>query len=434
MTEPLLSVRGLSTRFRTERGSVTAVDDVSSTWPRRTRGHRRRVGLGQERHRAVHPAPGSPTRRALSTGGQILFDGQDLLKLPGCGHARHPRRPHRDDLPGADGSLNPSLTVGLQIAEPVTSTAKPPGRGAGRARVLLEKVSIPDAAAACGVPHQFSGGMRQRTMIAMALACQPRLIIADEPTTALDVTVQAQILDLLKGSAAARWAARWCSSRTTWAWWRATPSVVVMYARPRGRTGPAVRASCIFQPARHPVPRAAWRRCRCRLDGPTGETPEPSPSMGAPTCRRCPGCAFAPAAAWPHDRRRAERPGPAATPATCTPACARLKPQPDATDCCRCSNPERSALPAHRRRPCGGAIGAVEIAWTVCRSRCSAARPWAWWAKVAAARAPTSLAILRMLPVTEGRIVFEGQDITQQAARRVPPPHADGLPGPGTAR
>ena len=133
--------------------------------------------------------------------GEILFDGQDLLKLDDAGiraiRGNHIAMIFQEPM----SSLNPALTVGLQVAEPINVHRGTPWGKALRqaATELLGRVRIPDAASRLGsYPHQYSGGMRQRVMIAMALACQPRLIIADEPTTALDVTVQAQILDLLK--------------------------------------------------------------------------------------------------------------------------------------------------------------------------------------------------------------------------------------------
>jgi len=132
--------------------------------------------------------------------GEILFDGVDLTKLddPGIRAVRGNKIAMIFQEPMS--SLNPALTVGLQVAEPInvhrgTAWAK----AYEAATELIGRVRIADAASRLNsYPHQYSGGMRQRVMIAMALACAPRLIIADEPTTALDVTVQAQILDLLK--------------------------------------------------------------------------------------------------------------------------------------------------------------------------------------------------------------------------------------------
>ena len=148
--------------------------------------------------------------------GSIRFEGRDLLTLPPAGAARDPGRPHRDDLPAAAASLNPVMHVGRQIAEVLElhrgMTRRSPRRAASSCMTM---VGIPDAERRLDAyPHEMSGGMAQRVMIAMALACEPELLIADEPTTALDVTIQAQILDLMRSSAR-RPARRSSSSPTT---------------------------------------------------------------------------------------------------------------------------------------------------------------------------------------------------------------------------
>ena len=200
VTQPLLEVKHLTTRFRTERGELTAVDDVSfSVAPGQTLAIVGESGSGKSvtALSLMRLIPDPPGR---ITGGQILFEGQDLVKMTEA--QMQAIRGDRIAMIFQEpmSSLNPALTVGMQIAEPVNLHRKMPWTQAFEvAKSLLGKVRIPDAASRLQTwPHHYSGGMRQRTMIAMALACQPKLIIADEPTTALDVTVQAQILDLLK--------------------------------------------------------------------------------------------------------------------------------------------------------------------------------------------------------------------------------------------
>ena len=200
MATPVLQVRNLTTRFKTERGVVTAVDNISfEVAAGETLAIVGESGSGKSvtSMSILRLIPSPPGR---IENGEILFDGKDLLKL-----SEDEMRAIRGDriamvFQDSMSSLNPSITIGKQIAEPITLHRNASWKEAyDKARDLLSMVQIPDAQDRLSVyPHQFSGGMRQRSMIAMALACQPKLIIADEPTTALDVTVQAQILDLLK--------------------------------------------------------------------------------------------------------------------------------------------------------------------------------------------------------------------------------------------
>ena len=195
----LLSINNLSVSFQTDRGIVQAVDQVSFD-----------VDAG-ETLAIVGESGSGKSVTALSilqllgdagtiSDGQIVFDGQNLLDLPekDIRNIRGDRIAMIFQEPMS--SLNPVLTIGKQVAEPIWLHRKKTWNEAlDQAEELIKKVSIPDARQRLDAyPHQFSGGMRQRVMIAMALACEPKLIIADEPTTALDVTVQAQILSLLK--------------------------------------------------------------------------------------------------------------------------------------------------------------------------------------------------------------------------------------------
>jgi peptide/nickel transport system ATP-binding protein len=200
MAEPLLEIRDLVTEFRTERGVVRAVDGVSFEIPRgQTLGVVGESGCGKSvTALSVMRLVASPPGRIAS--GHIRYAGKDLLALDE--RAMRAIRGNRIGMIFQEPmtSLNPVFTVGDQVAEAVRLHQ---GKSRKEARAvaieMLTKVGIPAPAERVDdYPHQLSGGMRQRVMIAMALACKPDLLIADEPTTALDVTIQAQILDLLR--------------------------------------------------------------------------------------------------------------------------------------------------------------------------------------------------------------------------------------------
>jgi peptide/nickel transport system ATP-binding protein len=199
MAEPLLAVEHLTTVFETERGTLRAVDNVSfSVGAGSTLAVVGESGCGKSvTALSIMRLVASPPGRVVS--GSALFEGMDLLALDE--DRMRALRGNRISMVFQEPmtSLNPVYTVGSQIAEAVRVHAGEP-REAARERALemLQLVGIPSPAERIDAyPHQLSGGMRQRVMIAMALACKPSLLIADEPTTALDVTIQAQILELL---------------------------------------------------------------------------------------------------------------------------------------------------------------------------------------------------------------------------------------------
>ncbi len=198
--QPLLQVRGLKTVFHTKGRLVTAVAGVDfDLQPGETLGIVGESGSGKSvtMLSLMRLVPSPPGR---IVGGQVLFDGRDLLAL-----SRAEMRAVRGKeiamiFQDPMTSLNPVLTIHQQMSEAIMLHLGLSRREArARALELLQQVGIPDAANRLDdYPHQFSGGMRQRVMIAMGLSCNPRLLIADEPTTALDVTIQAQITTLVK--------------------------------------------------------------------------------------------------------------------------------------------------------------------------------------------------------------------------------------------
>ncbi|MBM3187369.1 MAG: ABC transporter ATP-binding protein [Chloroflexi bacterium] len=197
---PLLEVQDLEVAFFTKDGVVRAVNGISYTLEAGdTLGLVGESGCGKSVSvlamlRLIPEPPG----RIM--GGRVLLEGRDLLKLPA--HRMHEIRGSQIAMIFQDPmtSLNPVMTIGNQIAEAMqVNLGLEHGKAMDRAAELLTRVGIPNASDRLSdYPHQFSGGMRQRAMIAMAVSCQPKVLIADEPTTALDVTIQAQIVDLVK--------------------------------------------------------------------------------------------------------------------------------------------------------------------------------------------------------------------------------------------
>jgi peptide/nickel transport system ATP-binding protein len=198
LTPSLLDVRDLSVRFDTDDGSTQAVDRVSlSLAPREVLGIVGESGCGKS---VTMLAVLRLLPETATVTGQALFEGVDLLAAPPADLRRVRGRGISFVFQEPMTSLNPAFTVGKQIGEVLREHLGLSKRAARRRAIeLLDLVRIPAAARRVDeYPHQLSGGMRQRVMIAMALACDPKILIADEPTTALDVTIQAGILDLMR--------------------------------------------------------------------------------------------------------------------------------------------------------------------------------------------------------------------------------------------
>jgi peptide/nickel transport system ATP-binding protein len=224
--------------------------------------------------------------------GEVLVDGRNVLTMR-WGHLRAVRWAHASVVfQGALHSLNPVQRIGDQIAEPIRLHDREVGKEVADARVaeLLEQVGLPTSRAR-SYPHQLSGGQRQRVMIAMALACRPSLIIADEPTTALDVMVQAQVLGVLTGLVADLGLGLMLISHDLSVLATTCDRVVVMYA---GRIIEEAAAHSIFADPRHPYsaalaaafPRVGDPAARFAPAGLAGDPPDP---------RRLPtGCTFHP--------------------------------------------------------------------------------------------------------------------------------------------
>jgi peptide/nickel transport system ATP-binding protein len=307
----ILEVRDLYTQFNTLDGVVRAVDGVSFELARgETLGIVGESGCGKS-VTALSILRLIPTETGRIASGSIRFEGEELTVL--SEEAMKRLRGHRISMIFQEPmtSLNPVLTVGTQIAENVVRHLGVPWRTArDRAGEMLDLVRIADARRRLDeYPHQLSGGMRQRVMIAMALSCDPQVLIADEPTTALDVTIQAQILDLMLELKEKTGTAIVLITHDLGVVAETTQRVVVMYA---GRKVEEAPVEVLFEEPLHPYTRGLMRAIP-RLDieaDAAGTRPrlQEIPGLVPILTRPIVGCAFAPRCGFATDRCRTEPP------------------------------------------------------------------------------------------------------------------------------
>ncbi|MFO0183762.1 MAG: ABC transporter ATP-binding protein [Alphaproteobacteria bacterium] len=285
----LLDVQGLTTAFMTGRGEITAIEEVSfSLKEGEILGIVGESGSGKS-VTALTIMGLLPTPPARIAAGKVLFQGQELTKLSS-------REMQRIRGPGIAmifqepmTSLNPVFSIGDQIMETIKAHENLPAAALRkRASDMLDKVGIPSAARRLDdYPHQMSGGQRQRVMIAIALACNPKLLIADEPTTALDVTIQAQILDLLMDLRDEFRMAIMIITHNMGVIAETADRVLVMYA---GRVIEEAPVARVFDHPIHPYTRGLLEcvpsitEDRARLIAIPGTLPDPA--------RRPPGCRY----------------------------------------------------------------------------------------------------------------------------------------------
>ena len=307
---PLLEVRDLAVRFEMLRRTVHAVNGVSfDVHEGETFAIVGESGCGKS-VTALSLLKLLSMPPARITNGSVRFDGQDLLELPEARlrELRGPAVSYVFQEPMT--SLNPSMKIGWQIAE-ACALHFGVGREEAleRARDLMEQVQLPDAAERLDTyPHQLSGGMRQRVMIAIALACSPRLLIADEPTTALDVTIQAQILDLLSDLQRQTGAGMILITHDLAVVAEYADRMMVMYAGRKVEEGPVDE---ILTNPRHPYTHGLFQAVP-QLGSSLGESParplSEIPGVVPLLDRPVAGCPFAPRCTLVIDRCRAEAP------------------------------------------------------------------------------------------------------------------------------
>jgi len=444
-TGPLLSVEGLTVTFGTAAGPLRAVRDVSFT-------------LGEAETLAIVGESGcGKSATALSllrllpsppaeVTGTVRFEGSNLLSL--AEEELREIRGRRIAMVFQDPmtSLNPVRTVGVQMEEMLSQHVGLGRRGARRRSAdLLGSVGIPTPERQLdGYPHQLSGGMRQRVMIAMALSCEPRVLVADEPTTALDVSIQAQILELLRAVTAEHRTSLILISHDLSVVAGLADRIAVMYSGRIVETGPT---GTVFAHPRHPYAKGLLE-CIPRLDRPRtrrlasieGGLPDPH-GAGA-------GCSFAPRCAFVMDRCRVDAPAlepkapsqlaacwadlssvrPRVPAAAGEAAAAPAGPTAPTSPAGRIDEPLvrvedlkvhfrlGGGLPFQARRPLRAVdgvtfeVGRGETLSIVGESGCG--------------KSTTGRALLRLVPATSGRVVFEGRELmplTGDALRRLRP-------------
>jgi peptide/nickel transport system ATP-binding protein len=308
MTAPLLDVQDLKTHFFNEDGVTRAVDGLSfAVAPQETVGIVGESGCGKT-VTALSILQLLPPRLGRIVGGRILFEGTDLTRLSE-GQLRAVRG-NRIGMIFQEPmtSLNPVLSIGHQIAEAVRiHKGFSAGAARTRARQMLDLVKIPDAARRLDdYPHQFSGGMRQRVMIAMALACDPNMLIADEPTTALDVTIQAQVLKLMLELKAKTGAAIVLITHDLGVVAETCQRVVVMYA---GRKVEEAPVGELFARPAHPYTRGLLASIARGKAGARAKRLKEIPGMVPSLREPMQGCAFAPRCQFAIDACRLQQPG-----------------------------------------------------------------------------------------------------------------------------
>lgn len=300
MRTPVLSIVDLTTEFKTDEGVVKAVDRVSyELYPGEVLGVVGESGSGKSvTVMSVMGLVPIPPGRVVS--GRVEFQGRDLLELNQA--QLNQVRGNQIAMVFQDpmSYLNPLMTIGNQIAEAITTHQKDTTKADARARAveLLGRVGVPDAARrATQYPHEFSGGMRQRAIIAMAIANDPRVLIADEPTTALDVTIQAQVLDVLQRAKEESHASAILITHDLGVIAEMADRVVVMYA---GRVVETAPVDDLFETPAHPYTIGLLSSSPRTEDPSASLTPIPGqpPSLiNLPT-----GCAFHPRCPVGRDR------------------------------------------------------------------------------------------------------------------------------------